>query len=452
MKLKFLGATQTVTGSKYLIESSGKRVMVDCGLFQGLKELRLRNWADFPVDPKIIDAVVLTHAHIDHTGYLPVLVKRGFKGRIYCTPATRDLCRVLLPDSGRLQEEEAEYANRKGFSKHKPALPLYTQADAENALRLFTTIDYQMNFALPGELQCVFRQSGHILGSAFVVISDSKRTIVFSGDLGRPNDLVLKSPEDIEKADYVVVESTYGNRNHDPKDILDQLEPIITRTIERKGVVIVPAFSVGRSQTLLYCLHLLKRARRIPDVPVFLNSPMSINATHIFCEYQGQHRLNPIECEGMCEVSRYVNSPEESKGLNNKKGPMIIISASGMATGGRALHHLKAFGPDSRNTILLSGFQAAGTRGAALVSGAKQLKIHGEQIPINAEIAVVNGLSAHADQKEILGWLSQFINAPIKAFVTHGEPASAEALKKKIEGELHWSCHVPQYLEEVDLS
>lgn len=451
MRIRFLGAAQTVTGSKYLIESGGKRILVDCGLFQGLKELRLRNWADFPIEPRSIDAVVLTHAHIDHTGFIPRLVKLGFPGPIYCSTATADLCKILLPDSGKLQEEEAAYASKRGFSKHTPALPLYTFEEAKRAVKLFRPVDFERDFELPGGLTCRLRPSGHILGSSFVVISDGKRNIVFSGDLGRPDDLIFRPPVAIESADYLVIESTYGNRVHPKQDAIAQLEAALVPVLRRKGVVVVPAFAVGRSQALLYCLYRLKKEGRIPNVPVFLNSPMSINAGGIFCDHLGEHRLSPEECEGTCEVARYVSSVEESKELNSKHGPMIILSASGMATGGRVLHHIKAFGPDSKNMILLVGYQGAGTRGAALLNGAKTLRIHGEDVAIRAEVAVVNGLSGHADQAEILGWLSKFAHPPKHTFVTHGDVEPAKALQLKIEKELGWEASVPKYLDAMEL-
>lgn len=451
MKIQFLGATHTVTGSKYLIEHNRRRVLIDCGLFQGLKELRIRNREPFPVDPQKIDSVILTHAHIDHTGYLPVLMNQGFRGTVYCTPGTRDLCRILLPDSGRLQEEEAGYANRKGFSKHKPALPLYTEEDAERVLGLFRIIPYEKQFDLGDGMNLKLTKSGHIIGSAFVALSNGKTSILFSGDLGREKDLVLRSPGFITDSDYLVLESTYGDRMHDPRDPQDQIEEIINRTFARNGVVVVPAFSVGRTQTLLYILHLLKMEGRIPDIPVYLNSPMSISATDVFFDYPGEQRLNPDQSEGLGNVAKYIHSPEESRALNEKKGPMIIISASGMATGGRVLHHLKAFAPNPNNAIVFTGFQAAGTRGASMLANAESIKIHGQFIPVRAEVDVVHNLSAHADQGETLKWLSHFRKPPKTTFITHGEPQAAQALRVKIESSLRWNCKVPDYLEETEL-
>ncbi|MDZ4084230.1 MAG: MBL fold metallo-hydrolase [Bdellovibrionales bacterium] len=451
MKITFLGATGTVTGSKYLINANGFKCLVDCGLFQGQKELRLRNWADFPISPKEIDAVVLTHAHIDHSGYLPVLKRHGFKGPIYSTSGTHDLCKILLPDAGKLQEEEARYADRKGYSKHKPALPLFTMEDAEDVLKLFTDVEFNREIDLSKELKLKFSPSGHILGSAFVTLKSQNTSVVFSGDLGRPNDLVMKPPAFLKSADYLLIESTYGDRTHPVQDPVDQLADVINRTVKRNGVVIIPAFSVGRSQSFLYAIHLLKSQKRIEDTPVFLNSPMSINTMGVYCDHQPEHKLDPKQCEAMCTVAKYVRTPEESKILNTKPGPMIIISASGMATGGRVVHHLKKFAPDARNTVLLAGYQAAGTRGEALFRGAKTIKIHGEQVVVNAEVACINGFSAHADQSEIMDWLKHFSDKPKMTFITHGEPASAKGLEEKIRHDLKWATRIPEYMEEVEL-
>lgn len=451
MELRFLGGTGTVTGSKYLLTVANKKILIDCGLFQGLKTLRLKNWETLPVDPKTIDAVILTHAHIDHSGYLPLLVKNGFSKRIYSTPGTLDLCKILLPDSGHLQEEEARYANKKGFSKHKPALPLYSQKEAEDCLNFFNPVDFEEEFSLGSGITFRFYPAGHILGSAMVLLSAEGKTILFTGDLGRPNDLIMNPPAKIQRTDYLVVESTYGNRRHDPKDPKEDLAAIINRTAKRKGALVVPAFAVGRAQALLYYIHLLKSTDAIPDIPVFLNSPMAINTTNIYCRYRREHRLSPEECEGMCGAAKFVNSAEESKALNNKEGPMVIISASGMATGGRILHHLKAFAPDSKNTILLPGFQAAGTRGAAMAAGVEAIKIHGGMVPVRAEVVKMDSLSAHADYQEILDWLKNFQTAPRQTFITHGEPIPASALREKIESQTGWKCRIPEYLETVTL-
>lgn len=451
MKLTFLGAAGTVTGSKYLLEVSGRRVLVDCGLFQGLKELRLRNWNRLPVAPDRIDAVILTHAHLDHSGYLPLLVRNGFNGPVYCTSATKDLCAILLPDSGYLQERDAEYANRRGFSKHKPALPLYTEAEAVASLKRFAPRRFDQSFDIWPDLKVCFRPAGHILGAAFIELTAGATSLVFSGDLGRPGSRTMVDPAPLRKADYLIVESTYGDRTHDPVDPEDRLAEIIARTAGRGGVVLIPTFAVGRAQSLLYHLHRLKAAGRIPDVPVFLDSPMAINASEIFCAHLGEHRLRPEECRALCNAARYVNDVEESKALDRDRMPKIILAASGMATGGRVLHHLKAFAPDPKSTILFAGFQAAGTRGAAMVAGAQAIKIHGEQIAVRAEVLNMGMLSAHADRNEILNWLRGLQAPPKLTFVTHGEPAAALALQQAIQAELGWDCSVAADRQQVDL-
>jgi metallo-beta-lactamase family protein len=451
LKIQFLGATGTVTGSKYLVQAAGKRILVDCGLFQGYKQLRLRNWAPPPVDPKSLDAVVLTHAHLDHSGYLPLLARNGYKGPVLCSAATADLCRILLPDSGHLQEEDARYANRRGYSKHHPALPLYTEEDAKRCLKQLKPVELERRLTVSPGVELQLRPSGHILGAAMVELRSGGRALLFTGDLGRPNDLVMNPPASVEQADYLVTESTYGNRQHDPRDPLEPLADVVTRAAARGGVVIVPAFAVGRAQTLLYAIHLLKSANRIPDVPVFLNSPMAVDATNIYHRHRTEHRLTVEQCKAMCSAGKFVTSAEESKSLNNRSGPMILISASGMVTGGRVLHHLKAFAPDPRNAIVLAGFQSGGTRGAAIAGGAESVKIHGEQVPIRAEVVMMSNLSAHADRTETLDWLRRFSRPPRKTFITHGEPAAADALRQSIEGELKWPCVVPDYLERASL-
>jgi metallo-beta-lactamase family protein len=452
MSIAFLGAAGTVTGSKYLVTAGKRKILVDCGLFQGYKQLRLHNRRPLPVDPKAIDAVILTHAHIDHSGYLPLLVKNGFKGPVYCTKATRDLCAILLPDSGFLQEEDAAYANRHGFSRHKPALPLYTVEDAKHALHRLKVVPFDHELEHNRELKFRFLHAGHILGAAMIMLQHAGTSILFSGDLGRPDDTLMMPPVTVSDADYVVVESTYGNKRHDPQDPGELLADIFRRTFDRGGAVIIPAFAVGRTQQLLYYIYCLKASGRIPNVPVYLNSPMAINVTQLFHHYHREHRLSIEECDAMCAAAEYVNTVEDSKALNARRGPMIIISASGMATGGRVVHHLKTFAPDSRNTILLVGFQAGGTRGAALLDGARSIKIHGEYIPVNAEVANVSNISAHADYVEILEWLGHFQTPPRRVFVTHGEPAAADALRLRIEEKFGWNVHVPENSEQVDLS
>ena len=451
MRLTFLGATGTVTGSKYLLEHEGRRLLVDAGLYQGLKQLRLRNWDSFPVAPAELDAIVLTHAHLDHSGFIPRLVQLGFRGRVYCTSATRDLCSLILPDAGRLQEEEADYANRHGFSKHHPALPLYTEDDARAALHRFTPREFDEGFEPIPKVRVQLRRAGHLLGAASVRVEWDGRSILFSGDLGRANDLLMVPPALPEPADTVVIESTYGDRAHAAADPLSELADVISRTAARGGIVVIPSFAVGRAQALLYCLHLLRQQHRIPDLPAFLNSPMAADATHIYERHRAEHRLNPEQCAAMGSAARIVNSVEESKRLNDMHYPAIIISASGMASGGRVLHHLKAFAPDPRNSILFAGYQAAGTRGAAMVNGASTVKIHGQQVPIRAEVAQLDSMSAHADRDELLAWIGALPGAPQRVFVTHGEPVAADALRQAIEERHRWPCSVPEYRDAIEL-
>ncbi|MFC4159128.1 MBL fold metallo-hydrolase RNA specificity domain-containing protein [Chitinimonas lacunae] len=450
--LSFLGGTNTVTGSKYLLEVGGLRLLVDCGLFQGWKQLRLRNWAPLPCDPAEIDAVVLSHAHLDHSGYLPLLVREGFRGPVYCTEATRDLCSILLPDSGHLLEEEANWANLRHSSKHSPALPLYTERDAERCLGALRPLPFEQEMALGPGVTLRFRPAGHILGAASVEIRAEGQTIVFSGDLGRPNDLIMKPPALVREADWLLVESTYGDRQHAAEDPRVRLGEIIRNTVAHQGVVVIPTFAVGRAQSLLYLLYRLQEAGEIPRVPVFLNSPMAVDATTIFLRHQGEHRLSREECTAMCRVATVVQSVEESKALNARHGPMIILSASGMATGGRVLHHIRAFAPDPRNAIVFSGFQAGGTRGAAMLGGARTVRIYGEEVPIRARVESVPNFSAHADADETLDWLRGFERAPCHTFVVHGEPDAADTLRRRIGNELHWSASVPDYLQRIELS
>lgn len=451
MQLQFLGGTGTVTGSKYLVSSQGTQILVDCGLFQGWKQLRLRNWQKPRFDLRRLDAVVLTHAHLDHTGYLPLLVKNGYKGPVYCTAATANLCRILLPDSGRLQEEEAEHANRHAWTKHAPAQPLYTEADAIAALENLVTLPYNQAFGI-GKLQVKLRPAGHILGAAGVLVNDSRHSIYFSGDIGRLSDSLMKSPAPPPRADWLVIESTYGNRLHGEEDPVSKLGAVIRRTCRRKGVLVVPAFAVGRTQALLYAIYQLKRDGQIPQhLPVFLNSPMATDATALFRTHRGEHRLNAADCAGMCSAAKIINTVDESRALNLRNGPMIIIAGSGMATGGRVVHHLKTFLPDPRNTVLLVGFQAGGTRGAALLNGTDAVKIHGEFIPVRAEVAVIGNLSAHADQQDLLSWLRSAEGTPNRVFVTHGEPDAADTLRQKIENDLNIPSLVPEHEQVVEL-
>jgi metallo-beta-lactamase family protein len=451
MQLTFLGATQTVTGSKFLLQMGSSRVLVDCGLFQGGRDLKERNWSAFPVSPASLDAVVLTHAHLDHSGYLPRLVRDGFKGPVYCTPATADLCKILLLDSAHLLERDAEFANRHGYSRHKPALPLYKVSDAEAALRLLRPVSFGTAFAVTTGATAAFRPAGHILGASMVHIEHQGTSVLFTGDLGRPNDPIMLEPAEPAPCDYLVIESTYGDRKHDATDVEQMLAKVVTETAHRGGVILVPAFAVGRAQAILFHLHRLKSQGLLPSLPIYLDSPMAVDASDILCAHLGQHKLSANECRQVCGVAQYVRSAEDSKKLDHQAMPMVLISASGMATGGRILHHLKVMAPDPRNTILLTGFQASGTRGAQLQAGAKELAIHGEKVAVRARVENLPMLSAHADADETMRWLRKFEVAPQRTFVVHGEAHAAATFADRVRRELGWSAVVPSFAETVSL-
>jgi metallo-beta-lactamase family protein len=450
VKLHFLGATGTVTGSKYLVEEEGARILVDCGLFQGYKHLRKRNWAPFPVDPSSLDAVVITHAHLDHTGYLPLLVKKGFSGPIYATPATAALAGILLPDSGRIQEEDAEYANKKGYSRHEPALPLYTEADAVSSLSHFSPIELHHDVRLGPALSFRYLRAGHILGAAMVRLS-GETSLGFTGDLGRFDDPVIPPPESGLDVEHLVCESTYGNRLHEHEDVRERLKNIITGTFERGGIVLIPSFAVGRAQTVLYLVHNLMEQGSIPKQPVYLNSPMAVRATDLYLRFPHDHRLGEAEMVDMERDIHLVRSVEESKQINHLQGPAVVVSASGMLTGGRVLHHLRFMAPDPRNTLVMVGYQAAGTRGRRILDGEEKVKVHGEWVPINCEVEDIGGLSAHADADEILHFLRTLAHHPQSMYLTHGEPDSAEALRVRIQHELGWEAEAPVLGEVVTL-
>jgi metallo-beta-lactamase family protein len=452
MKLHFLGAAGTVTGSKYLLETSSERILVDCGLFQGYKHLRKRNWAPFPVEPASIDAVVVTHAHLDHTGYIPLLVKRGFSGPIYATPATKALAGILLPDSGHIQEEDAEYANKKGFSKHSPALPLYTERDAISSLSQFEDTPFHHDVDLGSGVTFRYRRAGHILGAAMVEIrGPAGGVLAFSGDLGRPDDPVMPPPEVGLDVEHLVCESTYGDRLHEHEDVAGRMKSIITSTAHRGGIVLIPSFAVGRAQSVLFTIHTLMENGEVPRIPVYLNSPMAVETTDLYVRFPHDHRLGAAEIAEMEHDIHLVRTVDESKELNHLQGPAIIVSASGMLTGGRVLHHLRFMAPDPKNTLVFVGYQAGGTRGRRILDGEDKIKLHGELVPINCEIEDIGGLSAHADADEILRWLKTFRRPPVTTFLTHGEPDAAEALRLRIEHDLQWEVETPVLGEQVDL-
>ena len=452
MKLAFHGAAGTVTGSKTLVSHLDKQVLIDCGLFQGYKNLRLMNWDKFPFDPKGLDAVVLTHAHLDHSGALPLLVKRGFRGPVFATPSTIDVCKILLPDSGRIQEEDAEFSNRHGISKHKPALPLYTEADADRALRRLEPLPFGQPSDVVSGMQARLRRAGHILGASSVELTASGVTVVFSGDLGRPDDPIMREPEPIERADYIVAESTYGDRIHEVSDAEQLLGEVIRRTAARGGIVVIPAFAVGRAQSLLYAIYRLLHRAQIPKLPVYLNSPMAIDMTDMYHRHRAEHRLSPEECSGMCHVATMVRTVEASRELVAQRRPAVIVSASGMATGGRVLHHLKALAPDRRNTIVFAGFQAGGTRGGRIVAGERSIRIHGEMVNVNADVVSLPGMSAHADSNQIVQWLRTAPKPPKGVYLNHGEPTPADALRQRIEHELGWPATVPHLGQTMEIS
>jgi metallo-beta-lactamase family protein len=453
--IQFLGAAETVTGSMHLVTANGRRVLLDCGLFQGLKELRLRNWREPPFDPKSLDAVVISHAHIDHTGYLPLLVRRGYRGPIYCTPATVELLGVLLPDAAHLQEEEAERANRYGYAKHTPALPLYTGEDAQRALAQLKPLGYGGPFPVVGDITVTYRRAGHILGAATVDLKlGAGPRVVFSGDLGRYDRPILPDPEPVPEADVLLLESTYGDRAH-PAGTDEELAKVVRETAQRGGGLLVPAFVVDRTQELLWLLKRLEEEKRIPVLPVYVDSPSAVDVTEIYLRHaedqdeemraevsDGQRALRTKQCQ-------FCRTVEQSKRLNDITGPVIIVSSSGMATGGRILHHLQHRLPDARTTVLLVGFQSEGTRGRSLQDGAKTLKMFGEQVPVRARVETIHGLSAHADQQETLRWLGGFTRPPGQTYLVHGEPEAARALAQAITARYGWAVNVAQDQQQV---
>ncbi|HUK29646.1 MAG TPA: MBL fold metallo-hydrolase [Candidatus Acidoferrum sp.] len=460
-KLTFLGAAGTVTGSKYLVEAEGKRLLVDCGLFQGLKELRLRNWNPLPERPASFDWCVLTHAHLDHTGYLPRLVRDGYIGPIYADAATIELCNILLPDSAHLQVEDTEHARRGGYSKHATPLPLYTPDDVAPVLKALQEIPRADPFTISPQFSVRPHDAGHILGSSSLELTitenGKKVVILFSGDVGRYGQPILKNPEAPPRCDVLLCESTYGDRDHPSDSPEDALEDVVNRVVKRGGQIVIPAFAVDRTQTILYIIRKLEDAQRIPRLPVYMDSPMAISVTGLYLRHHEDHDLtfsaeeragNPLDAHNV----RYMRSVEDSKKINDVRTPAIIISASGMATGGRVLHHLARLAPDPRNVILLAGFQAEGTRGRKLEEGAKTVRIHGRDVPVAAEVINLRQFSAHAGQSELMRWLSGLPAPPRQTYLTHGEPQASAALQVKIESDFRWRVALPQYLQTVDLN
>lgn len=459
VRVQFLGAAESVTGSRYLIETDHFRFLFDCGLFQGLKELRLRNRDPFPIDPATIDAVVISHAHIDHTGYLPKLVKDGFKGPVYCTKPTADLMEILLLDSAKLQEEEATFARKKGYSKHANPEALYEEKDVRAALLLLKATGYKQTVSLHPTIDIVFHDAGHLLGSAitevFIKGKNQTKKIVFSGDIGRYQQAILREPSSIQQADVLFVESTYGNKSNPFSDPSVDLARVANDTFKRNGVLVIPAFAVGRTQGLLYYLRKLMQEDKIPDVPVYIDSPMAISSTYLFFKYTDYHKMD----EALEDFSReletnmlvFVKSGEHSKTLNDIKQRAIIISSSGMMTGGRILHHMYNRLPNEQDTFLIAGFQAEGTRGRDLVEGAKFIRMFGEEVPVRCTIETITSMSGHADKEELFRWLGNFTSKPKITFTTHGEGNDLHAYAANIKHTLGWNVRVPKYLETVSL-
>ncbi len=442
MKLTFFGGAGTVTGSKILLEVNYKKILIDCGLFQGIKELRKKNWEALPIDLTNLTCVLLTHAHLDHSGYLPLLIKNGYKGAVYCTKPTKYLTEVILLDSGKIHEEDAKRANKYNYTKHNPAKPLYTIKDAKEAIDRIKCFEFNKWHSIDEHIQFKFINSGHILGSAFILLKINKKIIVFSGDVGRKNPIILNPFEYIEHADYLVVESTYGNRIHKNEIISDELLKYIHHTYSKGGILIIPTFSVERAQEIIYLLSILKQNKQLPKIPIYLDSPMGVDATQIYYSHPSHHKLTQKDITNMRLTVQLISNIHTSRTIVNDKNPKIVLAGSGMITGGRVLHYLEHLIENKKNSILLVGFQANGTRGRSLLSGDSELKFFGKYHKINAEVFKINEFSGHADQRELLDWLQHFKSPPQLTFINHGEPHESQALNIKIKSELHWNCTV----------
>lgn len=452
LKLDFFGAASTVTGSKFLLTINEKKILIDCGLFQGLKNLRLKNWKKLPFEASELDAVLLTHAHIDHSGCLPLLVKEGYTGPIYTTHATASLSKIMLPDAAYIQEEEAKYLNKHGATKHKPALPLYTVEEANKTLNQYKTLDWEKAHEILEDIHVKFFPVSHLLGAAAIQIQVLGKTITFSGDLGRDDNPLLLPKHYIRETDILLIESTYGDRLHDKQSAQEQLGKIINTTTQRGGCTIIPTFAVGRAQDILYHIYQLKKAGAIPNIPVYLNSPMATEATQTYASHAQELKIGFDDIKKIFSPVHYVRSREESERLNNLSEPSIIISSSGMLTGGRILHLIRAKGSDSRNSIVLVGYQAPGTRGEALSRGKKFLKIHGQEVSIDAEVHQMHQLSAHADYEDLLDWVAGFDKRPPqKIFIVHGEPVACDEFRQHIEKRFGIEAIIPELNDSFDL-
>ncbi|MFN0216947.1 MAG: MBL fold metallo-hydrolase RNA specificity domain-containing protein [Saprospiraceae bacterium] len=450
--IHFLGAAGTVTGSKYLLETPEKKFLVDCGLFQGLKQLRLMNWDHLPVDVPSIDFVLLTHGHLDHVGYLPRLIKDGFKGKIYGTSPTLDIAEIILRDSARLQEEEAEQANSEGFSKHHPAKALYTEKDVESTLTHFSVANLNQWLDLGGQVKARFQTNGHIIGSTFIEVHVRNKKFVFSGDIGQEEDLLMQPPKRPTEADILFVESTYGDRLHPEGDIKERLKNIVLETIARGGSVIIPSFAVERTQVLMYLFWQLRISGELPDLPLIMDSPMGARVLGVFEKHRGWHKLSSAEYTAMCEMFQVVENYRETQNLIETKYPKVIIAGSGMVTGGRVLSYLQAYIENPRHTVLLAGFQGEGTRGRQLLEGAHEIKIHGKYYSVKSRVEILHGLSAHGDQQELLNWMSELKAAPENVFVIHGEKQTADTFKVKIKDTFGWEAIVPNLYDIVEIT